>query len=160
MAFSAVIVSSISIKFFIKWQLIIVLNSKPVSLHLRLSIFKRQNIVYALGLQVHSDFLITLYVRNIIQPQLKVHGRGALETALRNRLKTCAECDSMALKCFFFPKNYKKLPNSRGLCLQTLKASGRWGPRPQTPVCDTFELHWLSQNVSKVTYLHFSAILV
>ena len=51
------------------------------------------------------------------------------------------------IKIAFFPKNYKKSPNS-------------WGLRPQTPVCDTFELHWLSQNVSKVTYLHFSTILV
>ena len=53
----------------------------------------------------------------------------------------------MALKQLFLPKNYKKSPNS-------------WGLRPQTSVCDTFELHWLSQNVSKVTYLHFSTILV
>ena len=41
---------------------------------------------------------------------------------------------------------------------QTPKASGRWGPRSQIPVCDTFELHWLSENVSKVRYLHFSTI--
>ena len=34
------------------------------------------------------------------------------------------------------------------------------GTAPRPPVCATFELHWLSQNVSKVTYLHFSTILV
>ena len=51
------------------------------------------------------------------------------------------------IKIAFFPKNYKKSPNS-------------WGLRPQTPVCDTFELHWFSENVSKVTHLHFSTILV
>ena len=60
MAYSAVIVSSISIKFFNKYQLIIVVNSKQVCLHLWLSISKRQNVVFAFGLQVHSDFLITL----------------------------------------------------------------------------------------------------
>ena len=31
---------------------------------------------------------------------------------------------------------------------------------PEPTICDTFELHWLSQNVSKVTYLHFSTNLV
>ena len=34
------------------------------------------------------------------------------------------------------------------------------GLAPRLLVCDTFELHWLSQNVSKVRYLHFSTILV
>ena len=51
----------------------------------------------------------------------------------------------MALKQLFFPKNYKKSPNG-------------WGPRPQTPICDTFVLHKLSQLVTKVGYLHFSTI--
>ena len=64
------------------------------------------------------------------------------------------------IKIAFFPKNYKKSPNSWGLRPQTPKASGGWEPHPQTPVCDMFELHWLSQNVSKVMYLHFSTILV
>ena len=36
------------------------------------------------------------------------------------------------IKIAFFPKNYKNLLNSRGLCPQTPKASGRWGPCPQT----------------------------
>ena len=34
------------------------------------------------------------------------------------------------------------------------------GPAPKPPVSDTFELHWVSQNVSKVTYLHFSATFI
>ena len=50
-------------------------------------------------------------------------------------------------KIVFFPKNYKKSLNS-------------WGLRPQTPVCDTFELYCFFQKVSKITYLHFSIILV
>ena len=40
------------------------------------------------------------------------------------------------------------------------KIAQQLGASPPVPVCDTFELHWLSQNVSKVTYLHFSTILV
>ena len=35
---------------------------------------------------------------------------------------------------------------------------GGLAPSPQTPVCDTFELHKLSQHVTKVRYLHFSTI--
>ena len=34
------------------------------------------------------------------------------------------------IKIAFFPKNYKKSPNSWGLRPQTAKASGRWGPAP------------------------------
>ena len=33
--------------------------------NMTLSIFKGQNVVYALGLQVHSNFLITLYIQYI-----------------------------------------------------------------------------------------------
>ena len=51
------------------------------------------------------------------------------------------------IKIAFFSKKLQKNTNGLGL-------------RPQTPVCDTFELHWFTQNVSKVTYLHFSTILV
>ena len=36
------------------------------------------------------------------------------------------------IKIAFFPKNYKKSPNSWGLYPQTPKASGRWRPRTQT----------------------------
>ena len=65
------------------------------------------------------------------------------------------------IKIAFFSKITKKSPNSWGLRPQTPKSSGGWGPRPsKLDVCDTFELHWLSQNVSKVTYLHFLTILV
>ena len=45
-----------------------------------------------------------------------------------------------------------------GVRSQTPKASGGWGLRPQTPVCDTFELHQLSQHVPKVRYLQFLTI--
>ena len=67
------------------------------------------------------------------------------------------------IKIAFFSKNYKKSPNSWGLFLYFLnlkdpKPPAAGGPTPRTPVCDTFELHWISQNVSKVTYLHFSTI--
>ena len=36
------------------------------------------------------------------------------------------------IKTAFFPKNHKKSPNSWGLRPQAPKASGHWGPRPQT----------------------------
>ena len=36
-----------------------------------------------------------------------------------------------------------------------LKASGGWEGRPQTPVCDTFELHQLTQHVSQVGHCTF-----
>ena len=62
------------------------------------------------------------------------------------------------IKIAFFPKNYKKSPSGLGQGPQTPKSSGGWGPRPKTPVCDTLELHKLSQHVSKVRYLHFSTI--
>ena len=55
-------------------------------------------------------------------------------------LNTC-EMWSNGIKIAFFPNNYKKSPNGRGLRPQTPKASGGWGPRPQIPVYDTFELH-------------------
>ena len=57
-------------------------------------------------------------------------------------------------KIAFFPKKLQKIA-------QQLGASP---PDPQSlqplgaQTCDMFELHWLSQNVSKVTYLHFSTI--
>ena len=62
----------------------------------------------------------------------------------------------MALKQLFFPKNCQTIfPKNLS---QIPKASRRWGPRPQIPVCDTFELHWHSQHVSIVRYLHFLTI--
>ena len=36
------------------------------------------------------------------------------------------------------------------------QAAGGFDPRP--PVCVTFKLHWFTQHVSKITYLHFSTI--
>ena len=45
-----------------------------------------------------------------------------------------------------------------GFALRTPKASGGWGPCPKAPMCDTFELHKLSQLIPKVRYLHFSTI--
>ena len=38
-------------------------------------------------------------------------------------------------------------------------ASAAGGYAPQTPVCDTFEIHWLSQHVSKMEYLLFSTLV-
>ena len=48
----------------------------------------------------------------------------------------------MASTLLFFPKNLKSRATAGGFA-------------PRLPVCDTLELHWPSQNVSKVTYLHF-----
>ena len=64
------------------------------------------------------------------------------------------------IKIAFFSKKLQKIAQQLGASPPDPKVFGRWGPRLQTPVCDTFELHWFSQNVSKVTYLHFSTILV
>ena len=63
----------------------------------------------------------------------------------------------MALKQLF-SKKLQKIAQRLGAGPQTTKASGGWGPRPQTPGSDTFELHKLSQHVPKVRYLHFSTI--
>ena len=51
--------------------LIDILNNKLVILNLWLSISKGQNVVYALGLQVHSDFLITLYMQIMLNVKIK-----------------------------------------------------------------------------------------
>ena len=72
-------------------------------------------------------------------------------------LNTC-EMWFNGINIAFFSKNYKKSPNGWGLRLQTPKASGGCGPRLQTPVCDMFELHKLSQYVSKVRYLPFLTV--
>ena len=69
-------------------------------------------------------------------------------------LNTC-ETWSNAIKIASFSK---KSPSGWGLCLQTPKASGDWGIRPQTPVCDTFEFYLLTQHVPLVRHLHFSTI--
>ena len=95
--------------------MIIVLNSKPVCLHLWLSISKRQNVVYALGLQVHSDFLITLYSKralDLIVPVSK-KGVGLLSKAFQilgiflNGSTNVRNVIQMALKCLIFQKVIK-----------------------------------------------------
>ena len=50
------------------------------------------------------------------------------------------------IKIAFFSKKLQKIAQQQGAS----------PPDPR----DTFELHWFSQNVSKVTYFHFSTILV
>ena len=46
---------------------------------------------------------------------------------------------SNGIKIAFFSKNLQKSPSVWGLCPQTPIATGGWGLRPQTLVCDTFE---------------------
>ena len=64
----------------------------------------------------------------------------------------------MALKKLFFQKTTKNRPTDWGFAPRPPKPPVDGGPHPQTPVCDTFELHQLSQHASKVKYLRFSAI--
>ena len=61
---------------------------------------------------------------------------------------------------FFFQKTTKNRSTAGGFAPRPPKPPAAGDPAPRPPVCDTFELHWLSQNVSKVTYLHFLIILV
>ena len=72
-------------------------------------------------------------------------------------LNMCEMCFS-AIKIAFFPKNYKKRPTAGGFAPRPPMPSAAGGPGPRPSVCDMFELHWLSQNVSKATYLHFLTI--
>ena len=69
-------------------------------------------------------------------------------------LNTC-ELWFNGIKIAIFSKKLQKIAQQR-----PPKPPAAGGPAPSPSVCDTFELHWLSQNVSKVTYLHFSTILV
>ena len=55
-------------------------------------------------------------------------------------LNTC-EMWFNGIKIAFFSKKLQKIAQRLGASPQTPKASGGWGPSPQTPVCDTFELH-------------------
>ena len=65
------------------------------------------------------------------------------------------------IKIAFFSKKLQKIALAAGgLAPRPPKPLATGGPIPRPPVCDMFELNWLSQNVSKVTYLHFSTILV
>ena len=69
-------------------------------------------------------------------------------------LNTC-EMWFNGIKIAFFSKN---CPTAASFDPRPPLASGCWGPRSQNLVCDTFELHKLSQHVSKVRYLHFLTI--
>ena len=62
-------------------------------------------------------------------------------------LNTC-EMWSNGIKIAFFPKTYKNCPAAEGFATQTPIATGGWGLRPQTPVCDTFEYNSLLTHVS------------
>ena len=55
------------------------------------------------------------------------------------------------IKIAFFPKKLQKI-------VQRLQSLRRLAAPPPDPVCDTFEIHKLSQHVSKVRYLRFSSI--
>ena len=54
------------------------------------------------------------------------------------------------IKIAFFSKKLQKIAQQLGA-----SASGRWGPTPRPPDSDTFELHRIFQNVSKVTCFTF-----
>ena len=55
-------------------------------------------------------------------------------------LNTC-EMRFNDIKIAFFHKKLQKIAQRLGLCPQTPKAYGGWGPRPKPPVCDIFGLH-------------------
>ena len=59
---------------------------------------------------------------------------------------------------FSFQKITKNRPTAGGLAPRPPKPSAAGGPAPRPLVCDLFELHKLSQHISKVKYLHFSSI--
>ena len=65
------------------------------------------------------------------------------------------EMRSNGIKVAFF---FQRIAQRLGASPQTPKASGGWRIRPQTPVCDTFELHQLTQHDSKVRLWHFLII--
>ena len=54
-------------------------------------------------------------------------------------LNTC-EMWFDGIKIAFSTKKLQKIVLRLGAIPHTPKASGGWGPRPQTPTCDTFEL--------------------
>ena len=56
-----------------------------------------------------------------------------------------SEMRSHGTKKAFVHKSYKKSPSS----CDTLS---------KTPVCDTYELHWLTQRVSEIRHLYFSTV--
>ena len=68
-------------------------------------------------------------------------------------------CDCIKIWSWFLTNViiYRWLPCERPLCVgpQNFWEFGKFSRNFNYPVCNTFELHWLSQNVSKVTNLHF-----
>ena len=73
-------------------------------------------------------------------------------------LNTCEMwCNGIKI-AFFFQKKKQKIAQRQGILPPDPQNLRGWVPCPQTPVCDTFELHQLSQHVSKVGYLRFSTI--
>ena len=69
-------------------------------------------------------------------------------------LNTCEMWFNGIKIAFFSKKLQKNRPAAGGFAPRPPKPPA--DPRP--PICDTVELHKLSQHVSKVRYLHFSAI--
>ena len=53
----------------------------------------------------------------------------------------------------------KTLPSFWELSAQTPKASDSWGLRPQSPVCDTFELPYFTWHVSQFKYFHILTLV-
>ena len=62
------------------------------------------------------------------------------------------------IKIAFFSKKVQKIAQRQKASPPDPQSLQRLGAPPQAPVCDSFELHKLSQHVSKVRYLHFSTI--
>ena len=74
---------------------------------------------------------------------------------LSNGSDNTCKMRSNGIEIAFF---FKKLQKSGGFAPRPPNTSGSWGPHPQPPICDIFELHKLSQHDTKVRYLHFSTI--
>ena len=68
-------------------------------------------------------------------------------------LKMC-KMWSNGIKTTFFPKNYEKSNFFPKNYEKSSITSGGWRLRPQTPVCDTFELQYTSllEHVSQFTH--------
>ena len=56
-------------------------------------------------------------------------------------LNTCEMWLNGIKIAYYYKKVTKNCPAAGGFAPKTPKAFGGWRPRPQTPVCDTFELH-------------------
>ena len=73
-------------------------------------------------------------------------------------LWTPAKCDPMALK-ELFSKKLQKIAQRLGAGPPVPQSLQRLGAPSPDPMCDTFELHKLSQHVSNVRYLRFSSLI-